>query len=175
MAPKIPDRFRSQLSVEDVLQDVFVQAFRDIEKFEVRPDASFYAWLRSIADHRLADAIRRLSRRKRGGEFRQLHRATADQNSSIAELIDIIGQESHSPSRSVARHEAAHAIQVGVATLPDDQREAIQAKFFEGKSLDEIAAEMGRTKDAVRGLIHRAQKNLADFMGRSSQWLSRSS
>ncbi len=175
IAPRIPDRFRSQLSVEDVLQDVFVQAFRDIKKFEVRPESSFYAWLRAIADHRLADAIKRLGRRKRGGEFRQLRNVPVDQNSSVAELIEIVCVENYTPGRSVARHEMAHAIQVGVASLPDDQREVIQAKFFEGRSLDEIAADMGRTKNAVRGLIHRAQKNLSDFMGRSSKWFSGSS
>jgi RNA polymerase sigma-70 factor, ECF subfamily len=172
VTPKIPPRARRQLTAEDIMQDVFSQAFQDISNYEARDGASFFAWLRAIADHRLADALRRLGRKKRGGDHQQLSQAALAQTSSVMDLIDAVCHESHAPDKSVARHDAAHAIHVCVASLPDDQQRVIRERFFEGKSVEEIATDMDRTAGAVRGLIYRAQKNLAEAMGRASQWLS---
>lgn len=172
VTPKIPSHARRQIAAEDIMQDVFSQAFRDIAKYEARDGASFFAWLRTIADHRLTDALRRLGRKKRGGDHQQLSQAALAQTSSVVDLIDMVCHESHAPDSSVAHREAAQAIHIGVANLPDDQRRVIRERFFEGKTVEEIATGMDRTTGAVRGLIHRAQKNLAEAMGRASQWLS---
>jgi DNA-directed RNA polymerase specialized sigma24 family protein len=61
-----------------------------------------------------------------------------------------------------------------MARLPADQREAIRESFLNGKTIEGVAQAMGRTVDAVRGLIHRGKKNLAEAMGRSSKWFSKS-
>ena len=172
IAPKIPSQVRRQLATEDIMQEVFSQVFRDISSYKAREGASFFAWLRAIADHRLTDALRRVRSKKRGGDFHQLSKAAFAQTDSIVELIDIVCQDSHLPEKSAARRDAAQAIHVGVANLPLDQQQVIRERFFEGKKVEEIAESMGRTTSAVRGLIHRAQKNLADAMGRASIWLS---
>ena len=161
------------IDAEDILQDVFTKAFRQIGRYDPHRGASLYAWLKTIADHQLADAMKRMRRKKRGGDCRQLTPNDMGLQSTVAQLVDLVCQENHTASRSVARNDAAAAIQVGVASLPEDQRDAIRAKFFDGMNVEEIAQDMGRTPGAIRGLIHRAQKNLAEMMGRSSQWLSR--
>lgn len=173
IAPRIPDSIQRYIGTEDVLQEVFTQAFRDISRYEVRSGTSFLIWLKTIADHRLVDVLRRIRAKKRGGQFRQLTPNDMELQSTVAQLIDLIWQSNATASKSVARSEAASAVNVGIASLPVDQRTAILAKYFEGKNVDVIAEEMNRSPGAVRGLIHRAQKSLADMMGRSSQWLSR--
>ena len=172
IGPKIPATARRHLAVEDILQDVFAQAFRDIADFDPRSGGSFLAWLKGVADHRLADALKHIRRKKRGGDLHQLTSADAGQSSTLAQLIDLVGHDSGFPSRIVAGDEAAQAIQVAVALLPDDQRDVIRARFFDGLTVDEIAQQTGRTEGAVRGLIHRAKEKLRDAMGRSSRWLS---
>lgn len=172
IGPKIPATARRQLSVEDVLQDVFTQAFRDISQFDLRDSSSFVGWLKGIADHRLADALKRMRRKKRGGDLHQLSAVGDGRTSTVFQLIDIVCQDGGFPGKAVAREEAAQAIQVAVAMLPDDQRDMIRARFFDGLDIEEIAQATGRTAGAVRGLIYRGQKKLAEFMGRSSRWLS---
>src|SRR4051812_29008255 len=66
---KLPARLQSTQAVEDILQLTFLQAFRDIVRFEQRPDASFSDWLARIADNRLYDAIKEQDRQKRGGDL----------------------------------------------------------------------------------------------------------
>jgi RNA polymerase sigma factor (sigma-70 family) len=142
--------------------------FRDIGRFQPRGDGSFFAWLRTIADHRLIDALRKLDR----GGAHQLSAARFGSSSSIVDLVDVVCHDSDSPSKHVRKQEAARAMQVAIAGLPEDQKEVIRLHCLEQKPVEEIARETGRTDAAVRGLIHRGKKNLAEAMGRSSRWLS---
>jgi RNA polymerase sigma-70 factor (ECF subfamily) len=170
--PRIPAEIRRQLGTEDILQEILARAFRDINRFEYRSDTGFLAWLKVIADHRLADAIKRLRRKKRGGDHKQLSKANIARLSTSATLIDLLCQDTHLPDDSAARREAEQAIQIALAGLADDQRDAITAHLLQGKPITAVAREMGRTEDAVRGLIHRGKKNLLEAMGRSSRWFS---
>jgi RNA polymerase sigma-70 factor (ECF subfamily) len=73
----------------------------------------------------------------------------------------------------VARHEAAVALQISLANLPPDQRAAVQLRYLDGKTENEVAASMGRTRDAVHGLVVRARSTMRELLGRSSRWFSR--
>ena len=66
----------------------------------------------------------------------------------------------------MARREAVHAVQVAVASLPEDYREVIRLRYFEGKTLSDTAAAMARSPDAVRALTDRAKKQMRDALGR---------
>jgi RNA polymerase sigma-70 factor, ECF subfamily len=173
LAPKVPDSAKKHFDTEDVLQEVFTQAFRSISNFEPRTTGGFVAWLKTIADHRLSDALRRIKAKKRGGAIRQWTPHDQGLQSTVAQLIDLVSHESSTASKYVARREATSAINVGLASLPEDQRFALRARFYDGQEVETIAKVMNRSPGAVRGLIYRAQKNLADMMGRSSQWLTR--
>jgi RNA polymerase sigma-70 factor (ECF subfamily) len=170
--PRIPTHARCQIDAEDILQEVFVQAFRDISKFRNRYDGSFFAWLTAIADNRLADSIKRIGRIKRGGDQHRCSSIDGGKTSTIATLIDIVCYDSHRPEESVQRHEIDKAIQVALATLPPNQRKALHSRYILGQDVNEIAVQMRLTEAAVRGLIKRGKDNLAEAMGRASQWLS---
>ncbi len=170
---KVSTELRSPISVEDILQQTLVRAVRNIDRFEPRSERAFFAWLAALADSQLQDSLRALRRRKRGGGRRQATRPQDAENSSIADLVDLLSDRRDTPCRSAARREAIHAVQVGIAGLPDDQREAVQLRFLRGQSLDEAATAMGRTPNAVRSLIHRAKQRLRGALGNSSRWFER--
>jgi RNA polymerase sigma factor (sigma-70 family) len=170
--PRIPAEARRQLGTEDVLQEVLAQAFRDIKQFQYREDASFLAWLKMIADHRLADALKRIGRKKRGGDQHRLTSGDFAKTSTVAMFLDIVAHESRVPDDSVIRLEATQAIHVALASLPENQRDALRARYIDGQEVEQIAEQTGRTAAAVRGLIKRGKEGLAEAMGRASQWLS---
>jgi len=166
----LPPRVQSIQAVEDILQLTFMHAFRDINRFEQRADATLADWLGRIADNRLLDAIREHDRQKRGGEMRQLEdRATDD--SRLLSLWELLAADDPTVSSIAARGEALHALHVALAALPTDQHQAIRLRLLEGKSLDETAAAMARTPDAIRGLVHRGKEALHNALGRASKWL----
>jgi RNA polymerase sigma-70 factor (ECF subfamily) len=172
LAPRIPSDARRHFGLEDIMQEVLSQAFRDIKQFQYREHASFLAWLRKIADHRLSDALKRIGRKKRGGDLHQLSSLDFAKNSTIATFFDIVGHDSHVPQDSVMRREAKSMIHVALASLPENQQEVLRAKYIEGLEVKDIAQQRGQTPAAVRGLLKRGEDNLAEAMGRSSQWLS---
>ena len=173
IGPKLPDSVKGVLGIEDILQQTFVQAFEHIHQLEHLTERSFSAWLKKIAEHQLQDAVKALRRKKRGGAHRQIRHPTEDQSSTMADLVEMLSDRQLTPSRSVARHEAVRAVQIGIAGLPEDQREAVRQHLLEGRSLAETATAMGRTPGAVSALIHRAKGRLREVLGRASLWLSR--
>lgn len=172
LEPKIPDMLRGVVDVEDILQQTFLQVFRDIRTFEPAGQGSFYAWLRGIAENRLFDCIRQHKRKKRGGDFRRQVGGGGNPGSAAADILDLLSGGKSTPSVSVARREVIDAIQVGVACLPDDQRRAIQLHCLESRSLDETAELMEKTPGAVRALVHRGKCKLQEHLDRSAIWLS---
>ncbi len=172
IAAKLPSSVRGLLEVEDVLNATFFQAFRNIGTLRQASERSFYAWLKTIAENQLRDALRTLQRKKRGGDYHRLHGPAKGDTSSIADLAEMLSDHGDTPSVLFARQEAIHALQVGIAGLPDDQREAICLHVLQEKSLAEAADAMNRTPGAIRALIHRAKQQLRDGLQQASVWLS---
>ncbi len=171
--PRIPVPLRATVDVEDILQVTFIHVFRDLSDFREGDAAAFYGWLRSIADARLADAIRTATRQKRGGGRKRVEAGAASTSRSFLDLLELLSDDKRSPSRSAATHEAVGALQVALAGIPDDQREAIQLRHIENLTLEEVAERMGRTEGAVRGLLHRGKAALKKSLGNSSAWFSK--
>jgi RNA polymerase sigma-70 factor (ECF subfamily) len=172
ISKQLPADVRSQLGVEDILQETFVQVFRDIREFEPAGERAFVGWLETIADHRLQDALRRAGRKKRGGDFQRAAEPGAD-GSQWLPLVELLGGDVNTPSQCAAQHEAVSAVQVGMSTLPPDQREAIRLHCLEGHSLEETAEAMGRSPGAIRGLVQRGKVTLRACLVRSSLWFSK--
>jgi RNA polymerase sigma-70 factor (ECF subfamily) len=171
LSAKMPASLRRHVSADDILQQAYSVAFRDINQFELRGDGSFYAWLKTIAEHQLQNTIKSAGRQKRGGNVRQVE-AVQINDGSMRDLLDQIDAGEGTPSLAVRKEEAFAVLNVALAELPTDYREVIRMRFFSGLSLDETAKAMGRTPAAVRALTDRAKKQLQGAMGRLSRYLS---
>jgi RNA polymerase sigma-70 factor (ECF subfamily) len=173
LAPRLSGNLQRMVAVEDVIQETFIQAIRDIGNCQAGSQQSFAAWLSAIAEHRLHDIIKGLYRQKRGGDRRQVEGIVSESAGRLVDLVELISDHHSTPARALTRDEATQAIRIGIAALPDDQREAIRLRFLEGKSIEETAAKMGRTVAAVNGLVRRAKESLRSTLLESSRWLSR--
>lgn len=174
VATRIPARAQTIIGVEDVLQDTFVLAFRAMARFEDRGADAFAAWLQTLADRSLRDRLRAWKRQKRGGRVRRLSWSRASSQQSLADLAETLRPRGDAtPSQLVARDEAIRAIQVGIAALPDDQRDAIRLRYLDHHTVEEAAANMERTSGAIRGLVHRAKQSLRHALGKSTRWFTR--
>ena len=173
IAHRLPAQLEGVVTEDDILQETLLHAFLGIHTIEQTSPRSFSAWLKAIADMRLLDALKAQGRQKRGGKFHQVRYAPDTQRSDLVDLIDVLPADISTASRQLARREAAIAIHVGMAGLPAEQRAAIQLHYLEGKSVEETATALDRSPGAVRALIQRGKRNLAEALGRASLWLSR--
>jgi len=146
------------VEVDDLLQETFLQAFRDIGKFQYAAPGSFWNWLASIAGHVVQDAARFRGRQKRhAGEVVGFRSAG---NPDGPDPID-----ARTPTLLLAEKEAVAALFARLEALPPDYREAILLAKIEGLSTVEIAARMGKTREAAALLLHRALKRLRALAG----------
>ena len=67
-------------------------------------------------------------------------------------------------------HEAVAALTDAIDALPDDNRQAVQLRLLEGKSLEETAEIMNRSPRAIQGLVDRAKKKMRATLGRLSNY-----
>lgn len=158
-----PRRLASQLSVDDVLQSVYADAFLSVRAAHFADARDFPAWLRTIARNNLRDLVRFLDADKRGGGRAPV---TADRNSTQMLLLELLSADSSTPSREIRRDEAASVLQAALARLPEDERRAIQLVELEERSIDDVARELGRTRGGVNVLRHRARRRLAEILDR---------
>jgi len=147
---------RALHEVDDVLQEVFLRASRDMDHFTYRSPGSLMAWLLCIADRVIVDSARRENREKRRAE--EMLRLRSDSNPTGPEPVD-----SNTPSRLYAREETLQLLLKKLDELPVDYRQVILLSKFEGMTTREIAERMGKPRETVALLLHRAIKRFREL------------
>lgn len=168
---KIGWKHRAVLSVGDVLQVTYMEAFLRIGRFQPNGNGAFLSWLTRMAESNLRTAIRDLNRKKRSPRAGQVS-LTGDGDSHVALLATLTGSQS-SPSQHASRKEIKKAIEQAISLLPADYGVVVHGFDIQGKSAQQIAQEMGRSPGAVYMIKARAHVRLAEILGDSTDFFSR--
>lgn len=146
-------------AAEDVLQETMIEAFRGIRKLEARGSEAFLAWLKAIARTRLINLVKAARAQKRGGGRQPIVRR-GDEDATATSILNLIAARDPTPSLIVRRAEAVGAIHRAITRLEPAQRELIECRYGQGMSVEELAARTGKSKGAIKMLIHRVVKDL---------------
>jgi RNA polymerase sigma factor (sigma-70 family) len=168
LAAKIPHKLQNEIAAEDILQEVWIEAFCRVSTFRAEGPDSLDRWLCTIGQHVLVNAIKRAATARRGGNRRLIHDRTTQFNSLFREMVSPSG----TPSSEAATAEAVDAMQVALASLPDARRQAIWMHFIEGRSRKTIADEMGKTEPAVNSLLFNGLRDLRERLGSLTRFIS---
>lgn len=159
----------ARLEAEDLLQQVYLEVLRKIDRFEGRDPKAFLNWTLTILDHKLAGAHRAAHRLKRDVAREQgPRRLTAEQ--SCINLLEQLYAQAGTPSRIVRRQEAVGALMASISRLSDTYRQVIQLRFLEGRSVSQVAERLGKSNAAVKMLTMRALTSLRDLMGQMGEF-----
>ncbi len=150
---KLSESLLDRFEVDDILQEVFLEASRDLASFSYRSPGSFMSWLSRIADHVIADEARMLSRQKRNAGERVLLRS--ESNPMGPEPVDPA-----TPSRILLQNERAERLHAQLGALPPDYRDAILMAKVECLSLTEMAKRLHRSREAAAVLLCRALRRV---------------
>jgi RNA polymerase sigma-70 factor, ECF subfamily len=131
-------------AAEDVLQDVFMQLWRNPAAFNANR-GSLAAWLSVIARNR---AIDRLRRRKPETDFE-----------------DVVLSVDAGLDDAAERSRAIEKVRRVLAGIPDEQRTAVEMAFFEGMTHSEIAEKTGQPLGTVKTRIRTALLTLRKALG----------
>jgi RNA polymerase sigma-70 factor (ECF subfamily) len=155
-------RLRGKLDPSDVVQQTLLQAYQGLPHFRGTGEGERAAWLRQILARALANALRDFGRAKRDVALERSLEAALD--ASSVRLGAWLAAEQSSPSQRAVRQEDALRLAEAMARLPEAQREALILQHWQGWSLADIGAQLGRSPAAVAGLIKRGLKQLRVWM-----------
>jgi RNA polymerase sigma-70 factor (ECF subfamily) len=175
--PKLRARVRTRmdralqprLEPEDILQQVYLQVLRELDRFEDRGPDSFLNWVGKILDNTMIDA-RRAAHRQARDVAREVPNRPPARTGSYWNLIDQIYADASSPSRIARREEAVGALLACLTELSDIHRQVIQMRFLQGLAVAEVAARLERSEAAVVALSRRALEALRKSMDRLGEF-----
>lgn len=150
---------RSKGGASDLVQQTFLDAQRDFERFRGESEKELLAWLRQILLHNLAH----FERSYRGTGKRDLGREAplADAASSTDDGAHL-ATVAPSPSEQIVAREEAEAVQQAVQRLRDDFRQVLILRHQEQLTFEEIGRRLGCSTSGARALWLRAVERLND-------------
>ncbi len=136
---------------QDISQDVFVEVFQSIGKFEQK--SSLKTWIYRITVTKTLDEVKRAKSKKRGSLFTRVFKNKEERS------IPDIPHFDH-PGVQLEQKETAAILFFAIEKLPDKQRIAFTLHKVEQLSYQEIADIMKLSLSSVESLLFRAKKNL---------------
>jgi RNA polymerase sigma-70 factor (ECF subfamily) len=144
---------------EELLQEIFIQCFLNLDKFRIRSGATFFSWLYRIG---INMSINYLKRRK-----------------SRSEMIDrqsyVLSEEgtSNNPEKYTLRKKFEHDFYLGLSRLSPNQRMIFILKHFQDMRICEIAQLMQCTEGTIRKQFYRGvtklRKEMSAYMGEKNE------
>lgn len=128
---------------EDVTAAVFLSAWRAIERFSPKHEASFAGWLFRLAHNALVD------------RYRRSHTTISLDASDGDEHAGGWGS-APDPETELEWRLTLWELHQALRTLTDEQREVVLLRFVEGLSAREVGDIMGKPEGTVRGMQFRA-------------------
>jgi RNA polymerase sigma factor (sigma-70 family) len=133
-------------AAEDVSQDVFVTVWERPDAFD--PDrGSLRTWLGTLAHRRAVDHVRREeARRRRAIKDASRPQTTPDVEEMAMALV------------------TAERVRSALATLPDEQRRAIQLAYFGGKTYRQVAEVLGIPEGTAKSRLRLGLRRIAGVL-----------
>lgn len=159
---RLGPNLRLREDADDLAQTTFREAQRDFKKYEYRGEQALVRWLVQILQNKIRDRAEYWGASKRNpGRVVSLDANSGDDDRPR------LDPSSHdlSVTTQVQRKESFSYLRKGLEQLNPEYRQAITLVFFEGKTLREAGEIMGgRTEDALRMMLRRAEAKLREIL-----------
>ena len=127
-------------AAEDAAQDAFLRAFTRLDLY--REGEPFGAWLHGIVRNRCLDILR--SRVRSSAAYPLVAPSQADAESDAVRNLE------------------AQGVRRALSRLPVRDRALLVLRYWEDRSMEEVARSLGMTDGAARVALHRARRAMAD-------------
>ena len=145
----LPRLNRNEDTAKDVVQETMIKAIRKIGDW--RGDASLFTWMCQICRREIADHVR--SQRRHSSRIVMIE----DSEEVRAALESIEAPAADDPLRRADSAEMKRLVQAVLDRLPGRYGDALEWKYVEGHSVEEIGERLGIGQTAAQSLLARAR------------------
>ncbi|MGE9269297.1 MAG: sigma-70 family RNA polymerase sigma factor [Verrucomicrobiales bacterium] len=148
---------KNEADAWDLSQEAFIKAWKALPRFQAK--ARFSTWLYRIAHNTVYDWLRK-RRPEAGGELNdEIFGAGQVDPSSMT-----TPKTEQNPDEAMKSGELRGRIEMALAKLSADQRQAVVLKDVQGLAYKEIAEVMGCSIGTVMSRLHYARQKLQEFL-----------
>jgi RNA polymerase sigma-70 factor (ECF subfamily) len=135
-------------SVEDIVQNTLIKAVRNLASY--RGEAALFTWLTTICRHELADVTRKAARQPR-------HDSLSEPGAALHVPLQLRVPTHREPAEEVEAEWDSDAVIRALNALPERYALALEAKYGDGLSVEEIGHLLGLSPTAAQSLLARAR------------------
>ena len=145
-------RLRDQGAAEDLVQNSLISAVRNLRSW--RGEATLFTWLCTICRREISAWEKRTSR--------QVTVSLAEDDPGVRAALESIGAAAEAPDAGLARADTGRIVQLVLDHLPPRYSRALEWKYLEDLSVNDIAARLQCTPKATESLLTRARDAFRD-------------
>jgi RNA polymerase sigma-70 factor (ECF subfamily) len=161
---QVQRRLQGKVDASDLAQDALLEAHKGFASFRGKTSPELAAWLREILAHRLSRSVRHFFETKRRDAA--LERSLAVELDNASSMMERgLAAADASPSQIAAQQETSLVLADALEALPDDYRQVILLRNFQGLPFADVAEAMGRSVDSVEKLWVRGLGKLRQVVG----------
>lgn len=142
---------------EDLLQDVFIKAFRNLRSYDT--SRKFSSWIYRIAHNEAVNHIKRRSLKR----FIPWEDITATKD-----MLTMSSSEEGADTAHI-REEVRQEVDEVINRLPFKYKQVLLLRYYSDKSYEDISEILGKPINTVGTLISRAKKKMALEMEKNNQ------
>jgi RNA polymerase sigma-70 factor (ECF subfamily) len=160
VAVRIDPRLVARADPSDVLQDVFLDAHRQLHSYLQGPRVSLYVWLRGLARQRLLN----LEQHHLGAQRRTALRDVSLPVASSAALMEQLVDRGPSPSHALSVEDMQSCLRHALDRLKPEDCEVIAMRHFEDLTNHEVAEVLGLSDSGATMRYGRAICRLREIL-----------
>src|SRR3954454_7550235 len=145
-------RLRDPDAAEDIVQTSLIAPMRHLGSW--RGEASLFTWLCTICRREIGAWKKRPSRR--------VIVSIEDDDPGVRAALDSIGAAADAPDAGLKRADTGRVVQLALDHLPPRYSRALEWKYLEELSVDDIAGRLQCTPKAAESLLTRARDAFRD-------------
>ncbi len=159
---QLSPRLKLKEAPSDIVQQAMLEAHRDLKDFRGKTDIGLRAWLRMILTNNLTELARRYHTQQRTILREVSLQDQLEQSSAL--FMSQLDPKQQTPSKLMMTQERSEQLAEALLKLRDEERTAVVFKHIHNLPVAEIAQHLGRTNEAVAGLLRRGLKKLRESL-----------
>ncbi len=141
---------KNREDAEEASQDVFVKAFKALNKF--KGEAKFSTWIYRITYNKCLDMLARIKRQPAVADIEELNHSNFKEVETVIDKMEL--------------EERNAQIKKCIESLPEDEAFLITVYYFEDRSVNELVQITDLTESNIKIKLYRARKRLFTMLNK---------